>query len=146
MARSPSFKVVRRGSGRNRMIPCHTIMTSNGALLTFTDAWAHRLPADEPTNSGKRVTPIDRFSDRRRDLLIEMVATYLDTHRFFLSPTPVIVYHITGERDLVPAAEFMVKDFLRLLVRKRLSTSKRVRLLGMRSIRSHESRTRPSQK
>lgn len=45
-----------------------------------------------------------------------MIAISVDTHRLAFLPTPVSVYRITAEWDLVPAAEVTVRDLHGLMV------------------------------
>lgn len=48
-------------------------------------------------------------------MLIEIIAIRLGTDSLLVSPIPVTVYRITGERDRVPAAKVTATDLLRLL-------------------------------
>lgn len=97
------------------MIPYCSTTTTNGASR-FTDAGAYSLLADQPTESGMSLTRADRFSGRRHNLMIEMIATHLGTCGFFFSSTPVTVYRNTGERDLIPAAQARATDLLQWLI------------------------------
>lgn len=69
-----------------------------------------------PLRGGKWVSRRNQFSGPRRDLLMEMIATHRGTHRLFISPTPITVYRITGERDPVPPCQITVTYLPRLLV------------------------------
>lgn len=65
---------------------------------------------------------MDRFSGKRCDLPIEIIATHLETPVVHVSPLiAVTVYRITGEHDLLPASEVTATDILRLLEGKEVT-------------------------
>lgn len=116
---------------RNRPLPLYQGFAegerfkSNGPVLLFdhieewfaySDTGAHRLPVDEPVGGGKGVTLTDQYSDLRRGLLIELIATHLGANQVFFPLTPIVVYHIKGEWDKVPPIPVTATYLLRLLV------------------------------
>lgn len=58
----------------------------------------------------------DRLSGRRRNLLMELIATASGIYHLFSPPSVVTVYRITGKRDHVPASEAVSSDCLRFFV------------------------------
>lgn len=82
----------------------------------FSDTGVYRLPVDQLVErEGWAIIP-KQYSGRRRDLLIELIATHLGTHQLFFSPTSITVYRITGERDQVPPKQVKATGSLRSLV------------------------------
>lgn len=65
--------------------------------LTYAEARAYRLPPDVRADNQRWVTSTDHFSRRRRDLLMELIATNLSTNHLVSFPTLLAVYHTTGE-------------------------------------------------
>lgn len=91
--------------------------------FTFMDVGAYRLPSDVPAERGKWVTQTDRLSGHGHDLAIKVIATHLGTHRAFFAPTPVTVYCIMTQRDIMPTSEVPGTDWLRLFVRNEATQS-----------------------
>lgn len=81
------------------------------------EAGAYCLPPDVRAGDWKGVTCGDQFTGRHREMLMELTAARLNTYRLLSSPTPVTVYRITGEQDVVPAAEVTVTYWLRVFAR-----------------------------
>lgn len=68
-----------------------------GRFFAMVDAGVYRPSPGLPTESGKWLTRMDRFSGRRRHSLNEIIATHVDTHHRFFVPTPVTVHRIKEE-------------------------------------------------
>lgn len=50
-------------------------------------------------------------------MLMELIVTHLGTYHVLSSLTPVMVYRIMGERDVLLIAEVTVTDWLRVSIR-----------------------------
>lgn len=63
------------------------------------------------------MTCTDRFTGRRRDIVMELIPYHLGTHDLLSSPSPVTAYCTTGKRDEDPASKVTATDWLRVFNR-----------------------------
>lgn len=69
------------------------------------------------------VTCTNWYAVRCRNMLMDLISTPSSKNHLLFSPTPMKMYYITGERDLVPTSNVMVTSWLclRVFVRTKIT-------------------------
>ena len=91
-------------------------------VLVRAEEGALSLPPDVEDASGKWVTRPDSRNEKRREILLDLIADSLDTYAKMSSQGSVTVYRVSGHTDEAPAKEVTATDWLRLLVREAASS------------------------
>lgn len=122
----PIFHGHPRGEGSARNDPVR-FRDHVETRLAYVEVRENRLPPDLRANNRKWVTCTDQLTGHRRDMLTGSIAAHLGTCNMPSSPTPVTVYRMTEERDVVPASNVAVTEWPRSWLGRASPTPKRAR-------------------